>query len=172
MEALQFYESHKSLVRGIIFISPYWVGFGGIPSILRSMASANVGRALLLSMTKSEVTDLLPRRAWGTRVIPNSLLAAYRHCVDVPGWEEDILQVLARTTASHRPKNVDVPVLLLHGDSDHLTEAPAEYAEFISEFSHSRTTVLADCGAAPQEELPELVCAAITAFVTEILEKK
>ena len=164
LDYIQLSGKHK--VKGIVLISPYGLAKSdGFPSLLKSVATAQVGRALAVSMARSEVSEVIPRRSWDNRRVPDAVLQAYRESVETPGWEDSMLSLLQRPIKGTVP-DPGCRVLILCGDNDHLQESPSEYLDLREKFlSETSFIVLNQCGASPQEEQPITVCEQIRAFV-------
>jgi pimeloyl-ACP methyl ester carboxylesterase len=167
--ALDVASRHTDRIRKLVFVSPCWMKTDGIPSVLKSVTSAQVGRALVVSMAKSEVTEVLPRRSWHRQPIPPQLLDAYQKSVEVHGWEDAMLNLLRRPLVGEELRIPDVvsriPCLLILGENDHLRSDPREYTDFASKFQQATVETIKDCGASPQEERPEEVSRIIMKFV-------
>lgn len=162
------YAAQNPHVSKLVFVSPYMFQTGGISSVLRSVVAAQVGRALVVSMAKSEVTDVIPRRSWLSHQVPETILDAYRKAVEVPGWEDAMLNLLQRPVAElpSLPDSVSrIPAMLISGQGDNFTTSPSEYGEFSARFSNMRSVCVEGSGAAPQEEDPQKVAKLISQFV-------
>jgi pimeloyl-ACP methyl ester carboxylesterase len=159
----------KSSVAGLVIISPYSTETDGIPSVLKSVASAQVGRALLVSMAKSEVTDVILRRSWESKDIPSSLVEAYKRAVEMPLWEDLMVNILKRSISHYSDKKmISCPVLVVEGDQDHFLVDPDEYRKWSHELPNSRVVSIPTCGASPQEEKPHEMVTQIINFIRSI----
>jgi pimeloyl-ACP methyl ester carboxylesterase len=162
-------SAHKNRVAGVIVLSPHSTRTDGIPSVLKSMASAQVGRALLVSMAKSEVSDVLLRRSWDSRDIPSSLTEAYKRAPEMPLWEDLMINLLRRSQSSASDtKSIRCPVLVVQGDQDHFLTDPDEYIKWANEFPNARAANIPGCGASPQEEKPHETVSLINDFIRSI----
>lgn len=162
------FATRNPYVSKLVFVSPYMLQTGGISSVLRSVVAAQVGRALVVSMAKSEVTDVIPRRSWLSHQIPESVLEAYRKAVEVPGWGDAMLNLLKRPVPElpTLPDSVSrIPALLISGQVDHFTTSPSEYSDFAARFSNMCSVCVHGSGASPQEEDPQTVAQLIYQFV-------
>ena len=155
----------KSKVRGLVFVSPFDMSTDGVPSVLKSVVAAQVGRALVVSMAKSEVTDVLVRRSWESKPIPSSITEAYKKSVETPGWEDAMLNLLKRPSDPQQIPPLSVPVLVIAGACDHFIESIDEYRDFAARFPNSAFEVIPKVGASPQEEKPKDVSRLIRAFI-------
>ena len=153
-------------VKGLVLVSPYGVGNEGLPSVLRAVATAQVGRALVVSMAKSEVTEVLPRRSWEAKTIPVDILEAYKKAIDVPGWEDAMLNLLRKPVKESPLPRVDVPVLIIAGECDHFIADDIEYSRLAARFPRSTVSTVPKCGASVQEENPSAVSSLIRQFIT------
>ncbi|WP_328623014.1 alpha/beta fold hydrolase [Streptomyces sp. NBC_00354] len=83
------------------------------------------------------------------------------------------LRVLAGDPYMHDPKllrrlrRVDVPALLLWGESDRIV-TPAYGAAYAEAFGRGRLQVISEAGHLPQLEQPEATCAAIDGYLREM----
>ena len=162
------YAAMRPFVKGVVLIAPYQLRTDGFPSVLKSVATAQVGRALTVAMARSEVCDVIPRRSWGSGNIPAPLLQAYRESADNPGWEDAMLNLLQRPIEGS-VQDPHCPVLIISGQEDHFVESAEEYSEIAKEFENSSLIQLRHCGAAPQEEVPNQVCGHLIAFVSSLV---
>ena len=164
-------QINSSRVAGLVMISPYGINLaGGVPSILKSVASAAVGRALIVSMARSEILQVIPHRGWHAPTIPEKVLETYAKSVEVPGWEETMLGYLQRPTGQ-----VDVSIpsdlacMVIEGEYDRCRESSDEYIDLCSKMgSHVVLTTVPEVGAWPQEEKPLAVAEIIKQFMTSI----
>ena len=168
--ATEYASRHQ--VKGIILVSPYLIETDGVPSVLKSVASAQVGRALLVSMAKSEVTDVILRRSWESRDIPPSLVDAYKKAVEVPGWEDAMSNLLRRPASpvswSSLIPSIACPVLVIGGEKDHFVASLNEYASLATRFQKGRFVTVPNTGASPQEEKPHETSSLISSFINSI----
>jgi pimeloyl-ACP methyl ester carboxylesterase len=141
-------------IAGWVCLSPYNLDSFGLSSVLLSMTTAAVGRALILSMARSEVTTVIPKQAWPQ--IPDTLLESYRHAVDVEGWEDSIYFYL-RSVGPDSLRNfqkIPSPVYTVIGDDDHFQDE-STYGRLCERlFDRFEIVKIPGCGAAPQEEKP------------------
>lgn len=161
----------SSQVGGLLLVSPYNLESDGIPSVLRSMAAAQIGRALLVSMAKSEVTDVILRRSWESKEIPQSLVDAYHKAVETPGWEDAMTSLLKRPrdgTEQASLSSATCPVKIVVGEKDHFVESLDSYKDIIRNVSKSSLTVISKTGASPQEEQPHEVSSIISSFINSL----
>jgi len=169
--ALLYMQQFPDRVRGLVLISPYGINTGnGVPTILKSVASASVGRALIVSMARSEILQVIPHRGWHCPSIPENVLGTYARSVEVPGWEDCMLGYLQRPTSEVNvsvPTNI--PCLIVEGEYDRCRESTNEYAELKSLMGdHVQITSIPEVGAWPQEEKPDVVAQIIKQFMTSI----
>ena len=164
--ALDYVENNpRRKVDGIALISPYGLKTDGFPSVLKAVATAQVGRALTMSMAMSEVTGVIPRRSWQSRNVPKPLLEVYRASIETPEWEDAMLNLLQRPIKGTY-KDPQCPVLLISGEFDHFVESPDEYENLSQIFSSLHSwVVIPKCGAAAQEESPSQVCDQLLDFI-------
>jgi len=159
----------QNKVAGLILVSPYMMATDGIPSVLRSIASAQVGRALLVSMAKSEVTDVILRRSWESKHIPGTLVEAHKKAVEMPNWEEAMAGVLKRAPiATVDPSTVQLPILVIGGEKDHFINDLDEYRAISTQFPNGTFASVSACGASPQEERPRETATIITSFILSL----
>jgi pimeloyl-ACP methyl ester carboxylesterase len=169
--ALLFMQRFPDRVCGLVLISPYGINTGnGVPTILKSVASASVGRALIVSMARSEILQVIPHRGWHSPTIPENVLETYARSVEVPGWEDCMLGYLQRPTSE---VNVsipnEIPCLIVEGEYDRCRESTQEYMELKSRMGdHVQITIIPEVGAWPQEEKPDVVAQIIKQFMTSI----
>ena len=159
-------SDYKSELAGIVVVSPYLTESDGIPSVLRSVASAQVGRALLVSMAKSEVTDVILRRSWDSSEIPSSLVEGYKKAVEMPLWEELMVKILKRPLFTNVDKKlIACPVVVVSGERDHFVDDKDHYTRWSSDFPKCHNIRIPMCGASPQEENPHEVSVIINNFI-------
>lgn len=165
--AMQYVASSlkRSAVRGIVLVSPYDLATDGIPSVLKSVSTAQVGRALVVSMAKSEVADVLVRRSWESKRIPSSITDAYKNSVETPGWEDAMLNLLKRPVGVTSSAPIETPVMVVAGACDHFIESVDEYQRFAEKLPNGRLEVIPKVGSSPQEERPKEVARLIRAFI-------
>jgi pimeloyl-ACP methyl ester carboxylesterase len=160
-------SSRKFSVKGVVFVSPYLIETRGVPSVLRSVASASVGRALVVSMAKSEITQVIPRRSWEARDIPTEIQDAYHKTAEIPEWEDSILSYLRRPIeVPFHPPRLACKSLVIKGEFDHWVTSDHEYEKFASAIGcHIPVATIQKSGSWPQEEQPATLASLIYQFV-------
>jgi len=160
------YPSRQHQVSGIVFVSPYLIETRGVPSVLRSVASASVGRALVVSMAKSEITQVIPRRSWEAPEIPKNFIDAYKKSPEIPEWEDSILAYLRRPIGDFNVGNLACKSLVVKGAFDHWVTSDHEYERFASNIgSGIPVATIHNSGSWPQEEQPSTLASLIYHFV-------
>jgi pimeloyl-ACP methyl ester carboxylesterase len=169
--ALLYTRKHPERVRGMVLISPYGINSaGGVPSILKSVASASVGRALIVSMARSEILQVIPHRGWHSPNIPEKVLDTYARSVEVPGWEDCMLGYLERpATEVDVCVQPHVPCLIVEGEYDRCRDSSEEYVLLKNKMGqHVQSVSIPEVGAWPQEEKPKEVGEIINQFLRSI----
>ena len=173
---LAFELSSVIHISGLILISPSAFETNGIPSILRSISSTSVGRALTLSMARTEIASVLPKQGWSSYSDPrfNQLIDAYRKSVQVPEWEDAIVNMLqncreeidlmAPDSENDDSVSVSCPAIILFSDSSESTRM--EMAALRSRYFPSALLVpVPETGSSIQEQRPEFVANYIVQFI-------
>jgi pimeloyl-ACP methyl ester carboxylesterase len=157
----------RCVVKGVIFVSPYLLESRGVPSVLRSVASASVGRALVVSMAKSEITQVIPRRSWEAKSIPKEITGAYEKTAEIPEWEDSILGYLRRPVeVPFHPPTLTCKSMVIKGEFDHWITSEYEYERFASSIGSALSVATVHrSGSWPQEEQPATLASLIYHFV-------
>ena len=159
----------RNRLAGLVLVSPYLMKTDGIPSVLRSIASAQVGRALLVSMAKSEVSDVILRRSWESACIPETLVEAYKKAAEMPHWEEAMAGVLKRAPIGDIDLSaVTIPAIVVAGEKDHFVESLDEYRVIASALPNGKFVSIPQCGASPQEEKPRDTASIVANFIRSL----
>merc|ERR1719471_191024 len=172
--ACHFAREYPLMVQGLVLVAPST----GIPTFVRSILKMKLGKTIMLNLVKSDIGQVTIQRSWhDPSKIPSEVTAAYRACLKLPMWGDALLamsRIESNFSLNDALPEIDVPVLMLHGDDDKLIMFP-ESKRISERFPKPAELIkVRHCGHMPHEELPEVfsdhVCRFLERFRNEDLE--
>lgn len=164
---------HPDRVAGLVLVDAAVYRSGGPPTWSRPLLHTpqmNRMGPLLMRTLAGEPGDNLLRAAWADpERIDQETLSAYRQYTQIEGWDRALWEISKATRPSRvegRLDEITVPTLVVTGADDQVV--PPEDAERLAgELPFAQLVVLPDCGHTPQEECPDALLAALTAWLDD-----
>ncbi len=168
--ALRYPERVEALA--LLDAPVYSVG-GGSPAFLLPVLNSPQVRHIGPLIARGFIGNLpeLVRSFWHdpARVTP-AILAGYQRPFTVENWDRAFWEVFANSRAlelAPRVPELTLPVLVVTGAED--VTVPAEQSERLARaLPNADFAALPDCGHLPQEECPDALLAALTAFIQSL----
>ena len=170
---LEMYLLHPERVRALVLISPAITGDVGPPGFLRPVLRSPQARRVAPHLIQRFVGEVDVSRTASSWADPSRATPAdaepYQRMLRVEGWDRGFWEVI---NASPRPNlsdvlpDIEVPVLVVSGDSDTVIR-PRWNQRTAESIPGARYVELERCGHTPQEECPGPLAAAITGFLAD-----
>jgi len=163
--ACHFAREYPLMVQGLVLVAPST----GIPTFVRSILKMKLGKTIMLNLVKSDIGQVTIQRSWhDPSKIPAEVTDAYRACLKLPMWGDALLamsRIEVPFSLNDALPDIDVPVLMLHGDDDKLIMYPE--SKRISERFPTPAELIKvrHCGHMPHEELPEVFADHVCRFL-------
>ncbi|CAH9092063.1 unnamed protein product [Cuscuta epithymum] len=151
-----------------------------VPGFARILLRTSLGKKHLVGpLLRTEITQVVNRHAWyDATKLTTEVLSLYKAPLFVEGWDEALHEigklsfetVLSPGNAISVLKAVEnIPVLVVAGAEDALV--PLKSVQImVSKFVNSRLVAISGCGHLPHEECPKALLAAMSPFISRILE--
>lgn len=152
-----------------------------VPAFARILLHTSLGKKhLVRPLLRTEITQVVNRRAWydGTK-LTTEVLSLYKAPLWIEGWDESLHEigklsyetVLSTQNAAILLKSVeDLPVLVVMGAEDALVPLKSAQA-MASLLVNSRLVAISGCGHLPHEECPKALLAALSPFISRLVQK-
>ncbi|KAE8710960.1 Alpha/beta-hydrolase domain-containing protein isoform 2 [Hibiscus syriacus] len=152
-----------------------------VPAFARILLRTSLGKKhLVRPLLRTEITQVVNRRAWyDSTKLTTEVLSLYKAPLCVEGWDEalhEICRLSHETILS--PQNAtlllnaveEMPVLVIAGAEDSHISLKSSQA-MASELVNSRLIAISGCGHLPHEECPKALLAAISPFISRLVNK-
>ncbi|KAL8138807.1 hypothetical protein V2J09_004808 [Rumex salicifolius] len=150
-----------------------------IPSFARILLRTSLGKKhLVRPLLRTEITQVVNRRSWyDATKMTTDVLSLYKAPLYVEGWDDALYEisklscetVLSPQAATSLLKAVEqLPVLVIGGAEDELISLRSVQAMA----SKLRLVAVSGCGHLPHEECPKALLAAMSPFISRLLENE
>lgn len=170
---VEMYLLHPERVRALVLVSPAITGDIGPPNHLRPVLRSPQARRVAPHLIQRFVGAVDVERTAGSWADPSRATPEdaepYQRMLRVEGWSRGFWEVI---NASPRPNlssvldDIDVPVLVVSGDSDPVIR-PRWNRRTAEAIPGARYVELEGCGHTPQEECPDALARTIEDFLRE-----
>lgn len=164
---------HPDRVQALVLVDAAIYRGGGAPAwvapLLRTPQMQRLGP--LVARSLGQRGEQLLQSAWyNPSNITPEVVDGYKRPLRVQDWDRALWELTMASRSLNiaaRLSELDLPVLVITGDQDRIvpTEQSVRLAE---ELPNAELVVIPNCGHVPQEECPEAVLAAVSAFLSQI----
>lgn len=166
---------NPQLVKALVLVAPAWreVRKNPLAGVLYSIPLADKYGPLLVRILVGQLEQVLYRAWYNKSALTKEVIEGYKYPLRARDWDKGLYWLTKYSgfpDISNSLRNLEVPVLIVHGANDELVPliSSLELVKLLSSNTRYALSVVSECGHLPHEEKPWEFLEVVSKFIEDL----